>query len=140
MPKDFPPSSPAGPPQPPQSNWPFAVIAMLMAVVLWLFVRTGATPLGQRIVWLPVTVAHAEPHLTISPSRVEVRLEATPTAVDRMSPEEVTVMADLAGHQEGDLVTLTVVPPPGFKVLGTSVTHVRVVAGNSGHPTPVPTR
>lgn len=122
MPKILAPSKEAQ-----QSNWPFLVIAVLMAVVLWLFVRTGAQPLGQRIVYLPVTVANAAPRLTVYPPRVEVRLEATSAMADRLSPDEVTVIADLAGHREGDLIPLTVVPPQGFKVLGTSVNQVRVV-------------
>ncbi|MFP5502233.1 MAG: hypothetical protein ACLGIN_07070 [Candidatus Sericytochromatia bacterium] len=110
-----------------QANWPFLVIAVLMAMVLWLFVRTGAQPLGQRIVYLPVTVTNGAQHLTVSPPRVEVRLEAASAMADRLSPDEVAVIADLAGHREGDLVPLTVVPPQGFKVLGTSVTQVRVI-------------
>ncbi|MFN3428980.1 MAG: hypothetical protein ACK46X_03385 [Candidatus Sericytochromatia bacterium] len=123
MPKNFPASNPTQ-----QSNWPFMVIAILMAVVLWLFVRTGAQPMGQRTLLLPVNVTNNAAQHAISPRQVEVRLEGQGGAVDRLSPEEVAVIADLAGHREGDLVTLTVVPPQGFKVMGLSVTQVRVLA------------
>ena len=58
-----------------QSNWPFLVIAVLMAVVLWLFVRTGGQPLGQRSVVLPVTVTNGGPRLAVTPRQVEIRLE-----------------------------------------------------------------
>lgn len=130
MPKSSPPSNvPAQ-----QSNWPFLLIAVLMALVLWLFVRTGADPLGQRIIYLPVKVVNAAPQLTVSPSRIEVRLEATNSLMGTMSPEDVAVVADLAGHREGDLVTLTVVPPQGFKVLSTSVNQVRVVTKPAATP------
>jgi hypothetical protein len=37
----------------PQSNWPFALIAVLMAVALWLFVRTGAQVPGPRPIQAP---------------------------------------------------------------------------------------
>lgn len=121
MQKNFPPNNQQ------QSNWPFLVIAILMAVVLWLFVRTGAQSLGQRVIWLPISVTNNARNLTVSPGRVEVRLEGSNTLAERLSAEEVAVIADLAGHHEGDLVTLTVVPPQGFKVLGTSVNQVRVV-------------
>ena len=50
--------------------------------------------------------------------------------------EEVAVIADLAGHRSGDLVTLTVVPPQGFKVLGTSVNQVRVMGREPQATTP----
>ena len=109
-----------------QSNWPFLVIAVLMAVVLWLFVRTGAQPLGQRTVDLPVTLTNGQ-GLVVSPATVEIRLEGSGASVDRLTPADVAVIADLAGHKAGDLVTLTVVPPQGFKVLGTTATQVRVV-------------
>lgn len=103
------------------------VIAVLMAVVLWLFVRTGAQPLGQRTLLLPVNVTNNAGGFEVSPRQVEVRLEGQGGAVDRLSPDEVAVIADLSGHRDGDLVTLTVVPPQGFKVMGLSVTQVRVV-------------
>src|SRR5579884_2941662 len=122
MQNDFPRNNPNQ-----QSNWPFLVIAVLMAVVLWLFVRTGAQQPGQRSVQLPVTVTNGE-GLVVTPRSVEVRLEGAGPLVDRLTPEDVAVIADLAGHKPGDLVTLTVVPPQGFKVLGTTATQVRVVA------------
>lgn len=110
-----------------QSNWPFLVIAVLMAVVLWLFVRTGAHPPGQRVMMAAIAVTNGDTSLGVSPPRVEVRLEGTSALVERLTPDEVAVIADLAGHREGDLVPLTVVPPQGLKVLGTSVNQVRVV-------------
>lgn len=116
-----------------QSNWPFLVIAVLMAVVLWLFVRTGGQPLGQRNVQLPVTVTNGQ-GLAVTPRMVEIRLEGAGPMVDRLTPEDVAVIADLAGHKPGDLVTLTVVPPQGFKVLSTTATQVRVVAVPSAAP------
>lgn len=128
--KSSPPSSgPLTAPQPQQqqSNWPFLVIAVLMSVVLWLFVRTGAQPPGQRVVLAAIAVTNGSPTLTVSPTRVEVRVEGTSMLVERLTADEVAVIADLAGHREGDLVPLTVVPPQGLKVLGTSVNQVRVV-------------
>jgi YbbR domain-containing protein len=116
-----------------QSNWPFLVIAILMAVVLWLFVRTGGQPLGQRNLQLSVTVTNGQ-NLVVSPRNVEIRLEGSGPMVDRLTPEDVAVIADLAGHKPGDLVTLTVVPPQGFKVLSTTATQVRVVAAPPSAP------
>ena len=118
-----------------QSNWPFLVIAVLMAVVLWLFVRTGGQPLGQRSIVLPVTVTNGA-SLVVDPRTVEIRLEGAGVMVERLTPEDVAVIADLAGHKPGDLVTLTVVPPQGFKVLSTTSTQVRVVALASAKPLP----
>jgi hypothetical protein len=131
MQNDFPRSSSTGQVQ--QSNWPFLVIAVLMAVVLWLFVRTGGQPLGQRSVMLPVSVTNG-PGLAVTPRSVEIRLEGAGVMVERLTPEDVAVIADLAGHKPGDLVTLTVVPPQGFKVLSTTATQVRVVAAASSAP------
>lgn len=138
MPKNFPPSSPpaqpvtANPPQ--QSNWPFMVIAILMALVLWLFVRTGAQPLGQRVVYVPIAVTNGSPALSVSPLKIEVRLEAATNVLERLSPDEVAVIADLAGHRAGDLVPLTVIPPQGVKLLGTTVSQVRVVEKQPSTP------
>jgi YbbR domain-containing protein len=114
MPKNFPASNPAQ-----QSNWPFMVIAVLMSVVLWLFVRTGAQPLGTT---------NNQARFEVSPRQIEVRVEGSGGMVDRLSPDDVAVIADLAGHRAGDLVTLTVVAPQGIKVTSQNVTQVRVAA------------
>lgn len=132
MQKSSPPSSGGAAAQ--QSNWPFAVIAILMSVVLWLFVRTGVQPHGQHMVLAPIAMTNAAKGLSVSPTRVEVRVEGASALLERLVPEEVAVIADLAGHREGDLVTLTVVPPQGIKVLGTSVNQVRVIALAAPHP------
>jgi hypothetical protein len=130
MQKNFPPRK-----EPSQeSNWPFLAIAVAMAIVLWLFVRTGAQPLGQRTVSLPISVVHGAWRLGVAPERVEVRLEGTGVLMDRLSPDEVAAVADLSGHREGDLVRLTVVPPQGFRILSTSVTRVRVVEEDPAPP------
>lgn len=123
MPKNFPASNPAQ-----QSNWPFMVIAVLMSVVLWLFVRTGAQPLGQRTMLLPVSTTNNQARFEVSPRQIEVRVEGSGGMVDRLSPDDVAVIADLAGHRAGDLVTLTVVAPQGIKVTSQNVTQVRVAA------------
>jgi hypothetical protein len=81
------------------------VIAVLMAVVLWLFVRTGAQPMGQRAILAPVSTTNNPGRLAVSPREVEVRLEGASNSVDRLSVDEVAVIADLAGRHEGDLVT-----------------------------------
>jgi YbbR domain-containing protein len=117
----------ASAPQGQQSNWPFLVIAVLMAVVLWLFVRTGAQPATQRTILATVSVNAGGAGLVVSPPRVEVRLEGGAGALERLKAEDLDVVADLTGHREGDLVPLTVVPPQGLKVLGTNVSQVRVV-------------
>lgn len=129
QPKNFPPptSPPTAAQNHQQSDWPFLLIAVLMAVVLWLFVRTGAQPMTQRTVMATVTVTAGEGAWTVSPASVEVRLEGGTTMLAPLKPEDVAVMADLTGHREGDLVPLTVVPPQGLKVLGTNVSQVRVV-------------
>lgn len=132
--------TPSPPPKPSflegagQANWPFLVIAVLMAVVLWLFVRTGAEPTDVRTLVMPVAIENGAPELAVAPARVELRLEATSTRLSRMSAEEAAVVADLAGHRPGDLVPLTIVPPHGFKVLSASAAQVRVVLRPSPEP------
>lgn len=117
-----------------QSNWPFLVIAILMAIVLWLFVRTGAQAVAQRTVFAAIEVINAAPDLRVSPARVEVRVEGPHRLLDDVGLNEFNVTADLTGHREGDLVPLSVVPPQGLKVLGTSVNQVRVVRKNDPAP------
>lgn len=124
------PTSPPGQ----QSNWPFLVIAVLMAIVLWLFVRTGAQAVSQRTVFAAIEVINSGPELRVSPARVEVRVEGPHMLLDEVGLNEFNVTADLTGHREGDLVPLSVVPPQGLKVLGTSVNQVRVVRKNDPAP------
>lgn len=117
-----------------QANWPFLVIAVLMAVVLWLFVRTGAEPQDVRTLVMPVAVENAAGDFDVAPDRIELRLEASGTHLAHLSAEEAAVVADLAGHRPGDLVPLTIVPPHGFKVLSASAAQVRVVLRPSPEP------
>ncbi|MEB3327726.1 MAG: hypothetical protein VKQ33_00670 [Candidatus Sericytochromatia bacterium] len=124
LPKNSPAASA---PQGQQSNWPFLVIAVLMAVVLWLFVRTGTQPATQRTVLATVAVNGGGKGLLVAPPRVEVRLEGSAGVLEHLKAEDLDVVADLTGHREGDLVPLAVVPPQGLKVLGTNVSQVRVV-------------
>jgi len=125
--------APASPPSQ-QSNWPFLVIALLMAIVLWLFVRTGAQAVAQRTVFAAIEISNGAPDLRVSPSRVEVRVEGPHRLLDEVGLGEFKVTADLSGHREGDLVPLSVVPPPGLKLLGTSVNQVRVVKTSDPAP------
>ncbi|MEB3285295.1 MAG: CdaR family protein [Candidatus Sericytochromatia bacterium] len=110
------------------------LIAVLMAIILWMFVRTGAQAVSQRTVYAAIEVVNSAPELRVSPARVEVRVEGPHRLLDQVALSEFNVTADLTGHREGDLVPLSVVPPQGLKLLGTSVNQVRVVRKNDPAP------
>lgn len=113
-------------PPPAGAERPLAIIAIVMAVVLWLFVRTGGHAPSSRQLTVPVAMTQDARGLSVQPREVLVTLSGPPN--EGLGPEEVAAIASLAGRKAGERVPLRIVPPRGFRVLAVEPPDVTATA------------
>jgi YbbR domain-containing protein len=102
-------------------DWQLKVLAILLAVGLWLFVGTAQR--REIALAVPVEYVGLEGPFALDRPRqdmVEVQVQASRWAAERVSPTSIRVRVDVAGLREGDnLVHLqpeSVEAPPGVRV------------------------
>lgn len=102
-----------------ESNSGLRVIAILMAIALWLFVGPWQRiETGVRKISLPIEVKNARneaPHRTV-PARVDVTIEGPRKAIDRLAEDQLEAFVDL---RQEDLAPkrypIHVSVPPGVR-------------------------
>ena len=102
-------------------HWQLKILALLLAVALWFFV--GSSERTEIALALPIEYVGLEGPLTLDGPRremVDVHLQATRWAAERVSPATVRVRVDVSRLREGDnvvhLVPESVQAPPGVRV------------------------
>lgn len=102
-------------------DWQLKLLAILLAVGLWLFVGTAQR--REIALAVPVEYVGLEGPFALDRPRqemVEVQVQASRWAAERVSPTSVRIRVDVAGLREGDnLVHLqpeSVEAPPGVRV------------------------
>jgi YbbR domain-containing protein len=102
-------------------NWQLKLLAIVLAVGLWLFVGTAQR--REIALAVPIEYVGLEGHFALDRPRqemVEVQVQASRWAAERVSPTSVRIRVDVAGLREGDnLVHLqpeSVEVPPGVRV------------------------
>ncbi len=107
-------------------KWPFKLAALLLAVMLWFFVRTDESVTSQRTLSVPVTaVGLSENELASGvPERVEVTIYGPSTRVDALRPEGVDAFLDLQDVSGDFNVPVSVFPPQGLSAVRVAPTEV----------------
>ena len=102
-------------------HWQLKLLALLLALVLWFFV--GSAERTEIALALPIEYVGLEGPLTLDGPRretVDVQLQATRWAAERVSPATVRVRVDVSRLHEGDnvvhLIPESVQVPPGVRV------------------------
>lgn len=102
-------------------DWQLKLLAIVLAVGLWLFVGTAQR--REIALAVPIEYVGLEGHFALDRPRqemVEVQVQASRWAAERVSPNSVRIRVDVAGLREGDnLVHLqpeSVEVPPGVRV------------------------
>jgi len=108
------------------------VMAIFIAVILWLFVTgdqiTRETP--SRILYqVPLRVDNLNPEYVVTdiPSSVDITLEGLPEDFDDLTVEEISAFVDLSGREPGNhLIPVHVQPPRGLSFISIQPEQVRV--------------
>ncbi len=94
----------------------FAVLSIVIASVMWLYVATDKNPVVERIMTLDVHVRDLSPTEVVvqAPNRVQVRLQGSRSAVAPLTPDVLDASLDLAGLGPGEhRVRIDVATPAG---------------------------
>ncbi len=94
-------------------QWPLKLAALALACLMWVFVSTADTSVGQRSVLVPINVEGIAPDLVPIgiPEVAEVALSGPSQRLDRLRPEAIEAVLDLSGLS-GDFSAPVVVSPP----------------------------
>ncbi len=115
-----------------RSNNLARVMAIFIAVILWLFVTgdqiTRETP--ARILYqVPLRVDNLNPEYVVTdiPSSVDITLEGLPEDFDDLTVEEIGAYVDLGGREPGNhLIQVHGQPPRGLNLISVQPQQVRV--------------
>jgi YbbR domain-containing protein len=105
-------------------HWQLKILALLLAIGLWFFI--GSAKRTEIALALPIEYVGLEGPLTLEGPRrelVDVHLEATRWAADRVSPATVRVRVDVSRLREGDNV-IHLTPDDVQALPGVRVTRV----------------
>ncbi len=101
------------------SNSGLRVIAVLMAIALWLFVGPWQRiETGVRKISLPIEVKNlrADDRVKLNPARVEVTIEGPRTAIEHLEEGQLEAFVDLRQQTENEtLFPVHVSVPPGVR-------------------------
>src|SRR5207237_168965 len=120
-------------------HWQLKLLALFLAIALWFFV--GSAERTEIALALPIEYVGLEGPLTLDGPRrdmVDVQLQATRWAAERVSPATVRVRVDVSGLREGDNV-VHIVPDAIQTPAGVRVTRV-APAWTTVHATRAATR
>ena len=134
-------------------DWQLKLLALVLAVGLWLFVGTAQR--REIVLAVPIEYVGLEGPFALDRPRqetVEVQVQASRWAAERVSPTSVRVRIDVAGLRDGDnlvhLLPESVEAPAGVRVtrvapawatvrvVRATTKTVPVVARVLGHPAP----
>jgi YbbR domain-containing protein len=105
-------------------NWQLKLLALGVAIALWLFVASGET--SERSITTPVDYVRVPPGLVVAgtpPASVLVQLRGRRAALARVSPADMRVEVNLSGASAGP--TSVRVPPEALRIpRGVTVTSV----------------
>jgi hypothetical protein len=114
----------------PKVNLPFLAIAILMAIVLWFFVKQNASLQQERFVSIPVTLTplKSNRHFTVMPDRLELKIIAqTNNQETILNVNDLSATVDTNQHESGDLLPVLFTVPAGYKFVSASQTTVKLI-------------
>jgi YbbR domain-containing protein len=96
-------------------RWPRKLAALALAIVMWAFVTTSDETIAQRSMLVPITVEGISPDVVPIgiPEVAEVTVSGPIQRVDRLRPESIEAVLDLAGRTGNFTAPVSVSPPQG---------------------------
>lgn len=106
------------------------LLAVFMAVVLWVYVTNEQNPVNEQIFKIPLSQSGMPENHVVSgiPSHVSVRAQGTRTQISGLTQDDFKAALDLSGIKVGDNgVQVEVTSPPGIRISQVSPARVQLV-------------
>ncbi len=104
-----------------KGDWGLKILALLMAVVLWVYVSNDQNPTKeQEFKAVPVEVRGVGANLAVSeiPGSINVRVQANQNVIAELNPRAIQVFVDLSSAKAGKtVVPVQVKAPTGVKIV-----------------------
>lgn len=100
-------------------NWPYKFGALLVAVFVWWFVTVNDSPETQASLFVRINVegVGSDSVVTGLPEMVEVTIRGPSVLLDRLRPENVEAVIDLANYSGSFEVPINVLIPRGVELM-----------------------
>ncbi|MBC7326051.1 MAG: hypothetical protein H5T99_12195, partial [Moorella sp. (in: Bacteria)] len=103
-----------------RQNWAYRLLALVLAVILWLYVTGEQNPTGEKVIRVPLETGNIKEGLVVAdrPDEVQVRVEGRKAAINNLLPRDVHAYVDLRDAREGDnFLPVQVEVPPEISVV-----------------------
>jgi YbbR domain-containing protein len=103
-------------------NWPYKLGALLAALLVWWFVTVNESPQTQASLFVPITTLGLSDDAVVTglPDVVEVTIRGPSNLIDRLRPDNVEAVLDLAGRTGTFEAPINVLVPNGVELLRVS--------------------
>lgn len=111
-------------------NLPLQVLSLVLALVLWVYVSNEQNPLEQRLFSVALQGRGAPDGYLVSglPATVSVKAQGSRTQLNAVNAGDFQAAVNLASISPGENeLPVSVIPPPGIKVLQVTPAQVRVL-------------
>ncbi|OIQ60079.1 YbbR-like protein [Moorella thermoacetica] len=112
-----------------RQNWGYRLMAVILAIILWMYVTGEQNPAGETVVRVPLETENLSSSLVVAdrPAEVQVRVEGRKAAVANLLPRDVHAYVDLRDAKVGDnVLPVRVDVPEGISVIHVNPAQVTI--------------
>lgn len=112
-----------------RQNWTYRLLAVILAVIVWLYVIGEQNPTGHAVIRVPLEAVNLREDLVVaeSPTNVQVRVEGRRVVVESLLPRDIHAAVDLQNAQTGEnVVQVQVEAPEGINIIDVNPPEVTI--------------
>ncbi|NLW06718.1 MAG: hypothetical protein GX039_01865 [Clostridia bacterium] len=112
-----------------RSNWGYRLLAVILALILWVYVTSEQNPMGETLVRVPLETQNLSEDLVIadSPTAVQVRVEGRKIVINSLLPRDIRAYVDMRYAQAGDnFLPVRVEVPAGVDIIDINPAEARI--------------
>ncbi|CEP69304.1 YbbR-like [Moorella glycerini] len=112
-----------------RQDWIYRLLAVALAIILWMYVTGEQNPTGEKVVRVPLETENLREGLVVAdrPAEVQVRVEGRKAAVNTLLSRDVHAFVSLREAKVGDnLLPVRVEVPEGINVIHVNPSQVTI--------------
>lgn len=112
-----------------RQNWVYRLLAIILAIILWMYVTGEQNPTGEKVIHVPLETEDLREGLVVAdrPAEVQVRIEGRKIAVSSLLPRDVHAYVNLLNARVGDnLLPVRVEVPEGINIIHVNPDQVNI--------------